>query len=271
LTKSQSATIAALNNANMAMKKVGIAFDKASVRSADMGSHVTGIYAITAPSGSKYIGSAVDFGLRWKQHLYHLRAGKHHNAPLQKAYAKYGEAALVFSKLLICSKENLLMYEQIVIDATSPEYNICRVAGSQLGVKKSAETRLKMSASQLRRPPRTAETKEKIRLSNLGRIQSAESKEKTTASLLAYWSSPSVREEHCQRQQKVAANPETRAKISAALKGRTKSEEVRARMSAAKKGRPSDRKGIPRTEEAKANISAGLKAFAERKRNAQVQ
>ena len=73
----------------------------------------SGIYKIThVASGKFYIGSAVNVEKRVTNHKHELRKGVHHNKRLQNAWLKYGADAFVFSTLLICSKENLLMYEQ---------------------------------------------------------------------------------------------------------------------------------------------------------------
>jgi len=111
-----------------------------------------GIYTITSPSGGQYVGSALSFERRWRDHRSDLRCGKHHNEPLQKAFIKYGESGLVFTKLLCCAPQDLLMYEQMAIDTLDPKYNICRIAGSPLGVKHSPETNAKNSARQKGRP-----------------------------------------------------------------------------------------------------------------------
>lgn len=58
-------------------------------------------------------------------------------------------------------------------------------------------------------------------------------------------------------------SPETCKKISEIQKGQKRkplSEETRAKISEANKGRPSDRKGVPRSEEDKAKIKAGMAA-----------
>ena len=106
----------------------------------------SGIYKITSPSEKMYIGSAIRFKKRWHLHLHKLRHGKHENSKLQKSFNKYGECNLKFSILLICSKHDLLFFEQRVLDILKPEYNICTIAGSSFGVKRSEITKSKQRA-----------------------------------------------------------------------------------------------------------------------------
>ncbi len=110
----------------------------------------TGIYLITSPSGKCYVGSAVSFRARWSVHCTNLRAGKHHCAPLQRAFAKYGIEGLRFTKLLVCAREHLIDYEQRIIDGIGMRklYNVSPTAQSALGVKHSAQSRANMSAAQ---------------------------------------------------------------------------------------------------------------------------
>jgi group I intron endonuclease len=109
----------------------------------------SGIYTITAPSGGQYIGSAVCFGSRRRQHFHLLRAGKHHNPGLQRAVAKYGIESLKFEPMLVCRKEDLIFFEQRAIDIMKPRYNACPTAGSQLGRRHSEEYKARSSASRL--------------------------------------------------------------------------------------------------------------------------
>lgn len=170
--------------------------------------HVTGIYEIrNTVNGKRYVGSAVNFPNRQRQHFQSLARGDHHCIALQRAYNMYGADSFEFNRLLICSKENLIMYEQIVMDALKAEYNSAPRAGSQLGFKHSAESRAKMSASHPKGfSPRkgvkhTEETKAKISANRKG-IRSGE------------------------------MTPERRAKIGAGNKGKIITPEMRARISA---------------------------------------
>lgn len=94
-----------------------------------------GIYTITSPSGRQYVGSARSFRSRWAKHLYDLRRDRHHCAPLQRAFHKYGEAALVFAKIAFVPPAALLRCEQEQLDARDPLqlYNVSPTAGSRLG------------------------------------------------------------------------------------------------------------------------------------------
>lgn len=102
--------------------------------------HTTGIYEIrNLVNGKRYIGSAVNFGNRWGKHLSELRRGVHHSRHLQASWSKHGLAAFEFRPIIICSKSNLLLYEQIALDYYKPEFNIRIKAESALGVKRTPE------------------------------------------------------------------------------------------------------------------------------------
>lgn len=118
-----------------------------------MHASTTGIYAIRhTVSGKRYVGSAVNFAQRWRVHRCLLRKGSHHSPYLQAAWNKHGGDSFVFEKLLVCSQENLLMYEQLLIDGMDTfnranGYNARPLASSSLGVKASDETRAKIRAA----------------------------------------------------------------------------------------------------------------------------
>lgn len=94
----------------------------------------SGIYSIDAPNGDRYVGSTVDFDKRRSQHFAELEKGTHKNRYLQRGYSEHG-GRLEFNRVLICSPEDLLLYEQRMLDAFAPVYNISTKADSVLGTK----------------------------------------------------------------------------------------------------------------------------------------
>lgn len=106
----------------------------------------SGIYQIiNLITGDMYIGSAVNLYQRWANHKKGLKQNKHHSIILQRAYNKYGFNKFKFNILLYCDKVNLLCFEQKFLDAYTPKYNICKIAGSSLGTKRTAKQNLKSS------------------------------------------------------------------------------------------------------------------------------
>jgi group I intron endonuclease len=108
-----------------------------------------GIYRVTI--GDRfYIGSAANLSQRRSRHLRDLRSGKHQSPIMQNAFNKHGEDRFGFETILVCEKGDLLMYEQKLIDKHYSDelcMNACRVAGSHLGLKRSDETKRRMSIS----------------------------------------------------------------------------------------------------------------------------
>lgn len=99
----------------------------------------SGIYKITNKiNGKIYIGSAVNFNMRKNCHLSDLRLNKHHSPKLQNAFNKHKEHNFKFEVLeLVEDKTQLIIREQHYIDILKPKYNICKIAGSTLGLKQS--------------------------------------------------------------------------------------------------------------------------------------
>lgn len=98
-------------------------------------------------NGNTYVGSALSEKQRRRRHFKDLRNGKHHCKPLQRAYAKYGKEFFVFEVLeLVDDPKGLISREQYWIDKLNPKYNICRIAGSALGVKHRKDVVLKNKA-----------------------------------------------------------------------------------------------------------------------------
>jgi group I intron endonuclease len=177
----------------------------------------TGIYQIKNIANNHcYIGSAVNFKDRWKRHKSHLIAGDHHSRYLQNAYNKYGIEILEFEILANCEKENLIYFEQKLINLLKPKYNICKIAGSSLGYKHTKKSREKMSESHLG-----------VKLPEKTRRKMSIAKFNTT--------------EETRKKMSIAAigriiNNETRLKISISNSGKERSEEFKKNFSLSQKG-----------------------------------
>ena len=118
------------------------------------------------------------FSKRWKEHQRGLARGNHHSRFLQRDWSKRGAEAFEFRIALFCKPEDLLFYEQTLIDFYKPEYNTAPIAGSQLGFRHSAESRAKMSASNDRQGNRgyrhSEESRRKCGAANTGLRQHAD-------------------------------------------------------------------------------------------------
>ena len=198
---------------------------------------MTGIYKIESLVKSKrfYIGSAVNIKHRWECHLSDLRKSKHKNKILQNHYNKYGEQDLVFIILELCFPEFLTAREQYYINKLGPYFNICKIAGNQLGIKRSEETRRKISETKKGKKhivgkhwKLTNETKQKLSEIKKGHK--------------GYWLGKNLPEE-------------TKQKMSEAAKGKHLSDETRKKMSKSLKGRPCFWKGKHRSEEMRGRLS----------------
>lgn len=224
---------------------------------------VSGIYRIlNMENGKFYIGSAVDVASRWSGHRNRLRRGRHHSQHLQNAWNKYGEESFDFSVIEVVScRDELIAAEQRHIDLLLPAYNVCKVAGSPIGVKQSDESKAKKS------------------LALKGRVFSEESKEKMRAARSSahqiYLESTKVFELDKSLKRRISKarssargtnkrviSSEHRKKISAAKMGKNFSDSHKQSLSAAakKRGAPilsdesrrrgdSKRRGAKRTEE----------------------
>jgi len=180
-----------------------------------------GIYTITSPSGKQYIGSAINFARRWREHKSQLRRGVHFCRPLQSAFDKYGESGLVFAKIAFVPREELLLREQEQLDARPRKrlYNVLPQAGSMLGMRHTVAARERMSAAR-KGIPKSESHRAAIGAAHKGRQFSEEHRAKIGA--------------------KTRARPvtdATRAKLSKASKGRVFSEESRKKKAASLFGR----------------------------------
>ena len=96
----------------------------------------SGIYQIRNLKNDKvYIGSAKSLKDRKNLHFSKLRRGIHHSIVLQRAFNLYGVNSFSFEVIEeVAELKNLIEREQHYFDIRKPEYNICKVAGSSLGV-----------------------------------------------------------------------------------------------------------------------------------------
>lgn len=141
----------------------------------------SGIYQIRNLTNNKiYVGSAVNFRERKNIHLYHLRLNKHHSQYLQRSYNQHGEENFTFEALeYVENKENLIEREQHYIDILVPHYNICKVAGSNLGRRNSEEVKRKMSLNNhMRGKTHSIEMREKMSRDRIGKKRSVESRKR---------------------------------------------------------------------------------------------
>lgn len=142
----------------------------------------SGIYSIrNVINNNVYIGSAVNFIKRKNNHFNCLSKNKHKNIHLQRAYNKYGKDNFEFEIIsYVEDKTKLVECEQKWLDFFKPEYNMCKIAGSTLGVKLSEEHKEKIRLNNLGKHNHTYsdESKLKMSLSKIGTKRSQETKDK---------------------------------------------------------------------------------------------
>lgn len=207
---------------------------------------IGGIYKIqNVVNGKCYIGSAKSFRTRFRKHKNVLVKNAHHSIKLQRAWNKHGEDAFIFQPIIFCEPKNLLFYEQQAIDAYNSYcdgYNATIKANSALGVKRSDETKAKISVSKSG-IKLSAEHKKAISDGNKGKKRSDETKEKIRTVNTGVKKSKSHIENMRKANLGKKYNDETKAKISASLIGNKRalgnvlSTETRDKMSVAHKGK----------------------------------
>lgn len=180
---------------------------------------VSGIYVIEC-EGRVYIGSAKHVWKRWGEHVNDLRANRHRNDILQKAWHKYGPDRIFFR--LLEETMALISREQHYLDLLGGHksfggFNLSPTAGSNKGCRDSLRTReLKRIASTGRR--HSATTIKLLRRINKGRKHT----EETIARLRLVWKG----RKH---------SLETRRKMSAWQIGKKHSKATRRRIAKAMK------------------------------------
>jgi group I intron endonuclease len=111
---------------------------------------LSGIYGVVnTPTGTSYIGSSSDLGLRIMNHI----QGHSSNLHLQGAILKYGLSSFVFVILQYCNSSDLLKLEQYFLDilfslSANFRYNFNPTADSRFGATHTPESKAQMSDSQ---------------------------------------------------------------------------------------------------------------------------
>jgi len=106
-----------------------------------------GIYYIGClDTGVIYVGQSEDIDARFAGHRYFLRLGQHHNKRLQRAWDRHGEERFEFRLVIeVFDIEELDGAEQDEMDRLRgigvKLFNVCPVAGTCRGVKRSDEFR----------------------------------------------------------------------------------------------------------------------------------
>ena len=226
----------------------------------------SGVYSIkNKVNGKLYVGSSINIGQRWYAHKKRLKAGRHENSKLQRAWVKYGKAAFGFHVIeTVEDVQMLIEREQFWIDIKKAAgrdsgYNICPTAGNCLGMKHSKETRQKLSdfhtgmkhtqktKDKLREirllqglpriAPRTEEYRAKISATLTGRKSSKETCLKISAALKGHKTSAETRLKISLASAGRLHTPEAKAKMAVAATGRKHSAETKAKMGVFRKGK----------------------------------
>jgi group I intron endonuclease len=113
--------------------------------------HRPGVYVIKNTLNNKvYIGSTCDLKQRKWGHLNSLSHSNHRNKNLQRDWNIYGSDIFIFEIMLYCSKEDLILFEQKVLDLYKDNrYNVLPFAGLGRGVTQSEEVKARISASKI--------------------------------------------------------------------------------------------------------------------------
>jgi group I intron endonuclease len=114
----------------------------------------SGIYRwVHKDSGKSYVGSSSMLNDRFRRYFNHsyLSSSKRGASLICKALLKYGYGRFRLEILEYCPSSIVLDREQFYIDKLNPEYNILKIAGSNLGYKHSEASLKLMSEASKRR------------------------------------------------------------------------------------------------------------------------
>lgn len=183
------------------------------------------IYKISNSINNKfYIGSALKFKNRYRQHKHHLLKNTHCNRKLQNFVNKYGFETLNF-EIIEFNVLNIIEREQYYIDTLNPFFNICKIAYSCIGTKRTIEQKMYMVKQRNKISPYQKGWKHneisliKISNSRKGFLHTDLAKKKISIA----------------GKGRIVSN-QTRIKISKSSKGKIVSEETKQILSIQKKG-----------------------------------
>lgn len=108
-----------------------------------------GIYQIrNIVTDDIYIGHSKNLKKRKQEHFGMMKRGNHHNINVKESVSNFGIQNFLFEILLYCDEQNLIFYEQLLVDKLKPSFNILvDDVMTYSGVRHSKETKLKMSFS----------------------------------------------------------------------------------------------------------------------------
>lgn len=200
----------------------------------------SGIYQIKLKEdGRSYIGSAVNIAARWVAHKRSARLYPTTGQVISRAVAKYGVNNFEWIVLEYCETERLIDREQYWLDLIRPfadehnGFNVRKIADSNLGITRTAESRKKQSNT-MSGVPKTE--KHKQRMSEVWHASRGPE----------YYVALS---ERVTGDKNPAKRPEVAAKISKSMMGKTwADDEERVKNHIAK------RKGVKKSEEARRNM-----------------
>lgn len=174
----------------------------------------TGVYVIeNLVNGKKYVGSTgVSFRKRWSAHKNDLRKGRHHSNIFQRAFNKYGEGNFKFYILGYYPPCFVLKAEQHFIEVLQPEYNICKVAGSSFGVKRSEEQKDRHSKF-MAEYYLDESNRQKMRELSLKQFSDPEARQRAREKSLVQFSDPEQIEKQRRQALERYSNPEVIEKI----------------------------------------------------------
>lgn len=237
---------------------------------------ISGIYSITTPSGSLYIGSSNSIHRRWSEHKRNLRNGTHHSVRLQAAWNKHKDA-LVFQIIEVCPVEDLELREQHYILSMKANLNTTQYVNN---VWCNPETREKLASAFAKKEWRNARSEIAKRVVAAKRIPVDCSDGRTFESMHAAAQAIGVKAAQvkawCITQRmsekyglrfKYASAPwrdvlpkYEQAVLTRKMNGHLHhTEETKAKLRAAKANFVPSNKGIPHTAEAKARIAMAQK------------